>query len=313
MSTPIRMIAVDLDGTLLNSRKRISDVDAEALRAAAERGVEIVPVTGRNYSTALPMVADLLTSGPLISSNGAIIRSKTGETFQRGLLPVGVAAAVLQATREYRAYTVLTFDQPGHGQFRIEGSRNGDGQAGSPLDGVAASPWVERYAASVRFTESLEEELDGDPIEIMFAGPVALMREVAERLENGKSLIRAVPPCGISERAEHSGDEPPFRLLRTEYPERDFAIMYVIHRDCSKGRAVEAWSRFRGIPRDQILAIGDNYNDLDMLRFAGVPVVMGNSEEALKQEGWPVTLDCDSGGVARAVQRYVLQAPGFRC
>ena len=97
-----------------------------------------------------------------------------------------------------------------------------------------------------------------------------------------------------------------FRLLRTEYPERDFAIMDVIHPDCSKGRAVEAWSRFRGIPRDEIMAIGDNYNDLDMLRFAGVPVVMGNSEEALKQEGWPVTLDCDSGGVARAVERYVL-------
>ena len=146
------MIAVDLDGTLLNSRKRVSDVDAEALRAAAARGVEIVPVTGRNYSTALPMVADLLTTGPLIASNGAIIRSKTGETFQPGLLPAGVAAAVLQATREYRAYTVLTFDQPGHGQFRIEGSRNGDGQAGAPPDGIAASPWVQRYAASVRFT-----------------------------------------------------------------------------------------------------------------------------------------------------------------
>ncbi|MGH9785420.1 MAG: HAD-IIB family hydrolase [Terriglobia bacterium] len=310
----IRMIAVDLDGTLLNSRKRVSADDADALRQAAARGVEIVPVTGRNYSTALPMVADLLTSGPLIASNGAIIRSKTGETFQRGLLPVSVAAAVLRATREFRAYTVLTFDQPGHGQFRIETSKNGDGHAGSPLDGVAASPWVERYSASVRFTESLERELDGDPLEIMFAGPVALMRELAERLStlaterndmdmsfrrHGGILVKK----GNSQEAEQAMR---FRLLRTEYPERDFAIMDVIHPDCSKGRAVEAWSRLRGIPRDEIMAIGDNYNDLDMLRFAGVPVVMGNSEEALKQEGWPVTLDCDSGGVARAVERYVL-------
>jgi len=310
------MIAVDLDGTLLNSRKRISAEDAEALRDAAARGVEIVPVTGRNYSTALPMVADLLASGPLIASNGAIIRSKTGETFQRGLLPVGVAEAVLRATREFRAYTVLTYDLQGHGQFRIETTRNGDGQAGSPPDGVAASPWVQRYAASVRFAESLERELDGDPIEIMFAGPVALMREVAERLtkfateaQRHRDILVRTKHCNEAEEtkdARESKEAMRFRLLRTEYPERDFSVMDVIHPDCSKGRAVEAWSRFRGIPRDEIMAIGDNYNDLDMLRFAGVPVVMGNSEEALKQEGWPVTLDCDSGGVARAVERYVL-------
>ena len=100
--------------------------------------------------------------------------------------------------------------------------------------------------------------------------------------------------------------ERPFRLLRTEYPARNFSIQDVIRGDCSKGHALAYWSRFRGIPREQILAIGDNYNDLEMLRFAGIPVVMGNAEDDLKQEGWPVTLDCDSGGVARAIEQYVL-------
>lgn len=339
----IRMIAVDLDGTLLNSRKRISAEDAEALREATARGVEIVVVTGRNFTTALPLVEDLLASGPLIASNGAIIRSKTGETFQRGLLPAAVAGEVLRATRDVRAYTVLTYDLPGQGQFRIETPNQSrpavrdkravnvvaphdgalrqdqDGEQSPSISlGVAASPWVQRYSAAVRFTESLERELDGDPIEIMFAGPLALMREVAERL--AKLATEAQRPRDTLVRTRHceeaeetknateSREAMRFRLLRTEYPERDFAIMDVIHPDCSKGRAVEAWSRFRGIPRDEIMAIGDNYNDLDMLRFAGVPVVMGNSEEALKQEGWPVTLDCDSGGVARAVERYVLEA-----
>ena len=335
MNTRIRMIAVDLDGTLLNSQKRVSAEDAEALRAAAARGVEIVPVTGRNFSTALPMVADLLTSGPLIASNGAIIRSKTGETFLRGLLPAGVAGEVLRATRDVRAYTVLTYDHEGQGQFRIEVPRNrGDGQAvAPPPDGalrqahgstdahrperqpkggrersrtVAASPWVQRYSAAVRFTESLERALDGDPVEIMFAGPVALLREVAERLGSLKEAKEA-------EEATEAKEAMRFRLLRTEYPERDFAIVDVIRWDCSKGHAVEAWSRFRGIPPDEIMAIGDNYNDLDMLRFAGVPIVMGNSEVALKQQGWPVTLDCDSGGVALAVERYVLGETTQRC
>ena len=282
------MIAVDLDGTLLNSRKRISEEDAEALRAAAARGVEIVPVTGRNFNTALPIVQDLLTTGPLISSNGAIIRSKTGETFLRNQLPGHIAAEVLRATREFRPYTVLMYDQPGEGQFRIEVAASGPGDQASPPDGVAASPWVRRFSAAVRFTDALERELAGDPLEIMFAGPLNLMQEVAGRLDGDPASAAT------------------FRLLRTQYPAHNFSILDVIREDCSKGHAIAYWSRFRGIARDEIMAIGDNFNDLEMLRFAGVPVVMGNAEECLKQEGWPVTLDCDSGGVARAIERFVL-------
>ena len=87
---------------------------------------------------------------------------------------------------------------------------------------------------------------------------------------------------------------------------RDFCILDVIHWDCSKGHALEYWSRVRGIPPAEIMAIGDNYNDLEMLQFAGRPVLMGNAEESLRQQGWPVTLDCDSGGVACAIEHYVL-------
>ena len=331
MNPRIRMIAVDLDGTLLNSRKRIAVEDAAALRAAAARGVEIVPVTGRNYSTALPIVAELLTTGPLIASNGAIVRSKEGLTHLRGLLPAPLAAEVLRATREFRHYTVVTYDQQGEGQFRIEApGRGGDGKSLSPTvfspmlppDGVAASPWIERYKAAVRFTDSLERELDGDPVEIMFAGPVALLRQVAERLtelatpqlatvaqRHRDLLVNAKTEAEEAEEAkkvEEVREPMRFRLLRTEYPERNFAILDVIRRDCSKGSAVEFWSWHRGIAPAEVMAIGDNYNDLEMLRFAGVPVVMGNAEEALKQEGWPLTLDCDSGGVAQAVERFVL-------
>ena len=298
------MIAVDLDGTLLNSRKQIADQDRAALLEAAARGVEIVPVTGRSYSTALPLVAELLSGGPLIASNGAIIRSKDGVTHQRGLLPTALAAEVLRITPEFRHYTVLTYDQHGEGQFRIEvPGGNGAGNVMArpastlplPPDGVASSPWIARHRWAVRFTESLEEALDGDPVEIMFAGPVELMRQVEARLESVRDV----------EKAEHE-NALPFRLLRTEYPERNFSIVDVIRHDCSKGHAVEFWSRFRGLRREEVMAIGDNYNDLEMLRFVGTPIVMGNAEEALKQLGWPVTRDCNSGGVARAVEQYVL-------
>ena len=82
--------------------------------------------------------------------------------------------------------------------------------------------------------------------------------------------------------------------------------MDVIHGVCSKGRALEHWSQLQGIRPEEILAIGDNYNDLEMLRFAGWPVVMGNADGILQEQGWPITLDCDSDGVAAALQQYVL-------
>ena len=294
------MIAIDLDGTLLNSKKKISERDSEALQAAVNRGVEIVPVTGRNFYFALSKVELLPFEVPVIASNGAIIRSKQGQTFLRQLLPVKTAAEVLEATREFRPYTVLMYDQPGVGQLRIETPQDGRSagrQAAEPINGVAMSPWLKRNRKRVQAAVSLETLLDGDPLEIMFTGPLAVMRAVAASLgcDSGGN------GCG-SDRSP----EDRFQLLRTEYPERDMSILDVIRAGASKGSALQHWSRMRSVPADQIMAIGDNYNDLEMLRFAGLPVVMGNADDALKQEGWATTLDCDSGGVAHAIEQYVL-------
>lgn len=302
MQAPIHMIAVDLDGTLLNSRKRVSPRDRAALEAASERGIQVVPVTGRNFYSALPLVRDLIRDGPLIASNGAIVRSKTGETLLRVLLPRDAAGAVLRGTREYRPYTVVMYDESGEGQFRIETPANGDSpETLAPSDGIATTPWAKRYAAAIRFSASLEDALEEDPLEIMFAGPLHRMRALAERL---RPDLRGPLASPVS--AEAPPPQPLYRLLRTEYPSQDFSILDVIHGDCSKGQALEYWSRLRGIRPEEILAIGDNYNDLEMLRFAGWPVVMGNADDLLRQQGWPVTLDCDSDGVAAALERYVL-------
>ena len=304
MPNAIRLIAVDLDGTLLNSQKRISDADREALEAARARGVEIVPVTGRNYTFALPIIQRLPFDVPLIASNGALIRSTRGETFLRCLLPQATAAAVLQAARQFRPFTVLMYDQAGPGQLRIETPPNG-GPAneghGPRSRGVAFSSWAQRHLSLIHFVGSLEEALDGDPLEVLFTGPAAVMRQAAATLESS---------AGASPRVIGTEGQdlvyPAFRLLLTEYREQDFSILDVIRGDCSKGLALAYWSRRRGISSAQIMAIGDNYNDVEMLRFAGLPVVMGNADPDLKQQGWTTTLDCDSGGVAHAIQQYVL-------
>jgi hydroxymethylpyrimidine pyrophosphatase-like HAD family hydrolase len=91
-------------------------------------------------------------------------------------------------------------------------------------------------------------------------------------------------------------------VLRTQYEERDFCLVIVLNQACSQGHALQRWAEHRGIPRQQVMAIGDNYNDLEMLHFAGVPVIMGNACNELKQNGWMVTLGNNHSGVAHAVR-----------
>ena len=289
------MVAIDLDGTLLNSDKRISIDDIRALQEAVDRGVEIVLVTGRNFSFAVPVVEMLPFEVALVASNGAVIRNRQGETFLRSLLPVATVRHILETTVDFRPYTVVVYDLPGAGHLRIQSGPQGNAaaeQTGEPYGGIAASPWLKRNEAMVQRFELLEHALDGDPLEVLFTGPMTIMAEVGKLLRNGSNS---------SPSHEHQ-----FRLLRTEYPERDLAVLDVIHSDSSKGHALKHWSGLRGIPAAEIMAIGDNYNDLEMLYYAGFPVVMANADESLKQKGWAVTLDCDSSGVAHALREYVL-------
>ena len=287
----IKMIALDLDGTLLNSQKRISADDIATLVEAHERGIRIVPVTGRNYSFALPVAEMLPFDTPLVTTNGAIIRSRTGETYMRQLLPESNAREILAAVEEFHAYTVVVYDQQGPGHLRIQTGKDGDSAAETVSGGVADTLWLKKNEKMVQRFTSLTDAIDGDPLEILFTGPMKIIIALGERLrrvDNGLSIGEKV------------------RLLRTEYPLRDFAILDAIHRDCSKGVALEEWSRRCGILPEEVMAIGDNYNDLEMLQFAGFPVVMGNADDELKQTGWPVTLDCDSSGVSHALRQYVL-------
>ena len=80
----------------------------------------------------------------------------------------------------------------------------------------------------------------------------------------------------------------------------------VVRAGCSKGMALREWSERRGFRREEVMAMGDNLNDLQMLEFAGTPVLMGNALPELKARGWAVTASNDDEGVARAIETFVL-------
>ena len=270
---PIRLLASDIDGTLLNPQFQISENDLAALRRAHASGIEIVLVTGRRHTFALPIAQQLGFDLWLISSNGAVTRSLSGETFHRDLMPKEVCRELCGAMQDFRGNTVLTFDKEIKGAIVLE-----------HLDALNLSirRWLEKNMALIEFVVPIEDALTSDPVQAMFCGSMERMSEA----------LRTLQGCGMDSQVT---------VLRTEYPARDLSMIDVLNASCSKGHALKRWAAHRGFRREQVMAIGDNHNDVEMLEFAGHPVIMGNACEELRGRGWNVTLGNDRCGVAAAL------------
>lgn len=271
---PIRLLATDIDGTLLNPQFQISEGDLMALRRAHAAGMEIALVTGRRHAFAMPIAEQLGFDLWLISSNGAVTRSLRGETFHRDMMPAETCRRLCGAMQEFRGHTVLTFDQETKGAIVLE-----------RLDELGASirRWLEKNMQYIEFIVPIEKALEKDPVQAMFCGTMARMSEALKALDA-------------------AGMDGAVTVLRTEYPERDLSMIDVLNAGCSKGHALERWARHRGYSREEVMAVGDNHNDVEMLEFAGHPVIMGNACEELRGRGWTVTRGNDACGVAAAVE-----------
>lgn len=275
----VRLIAVDIDGTLLNSRWEVSLANREAIAEATRRGIEVALVTGRRYDFALPVAQQIPSPLTMIVNNGAMVRSKEGQTHVRHLLPRATARHVLQSTGPWREGAAVVFDRPEANQMMLEKIDWEDPTRGG------------YYARNRKFlaeSQPLEACLTEDPIQVMFTGPVAPMRQVEQTL-------RSVPFA------------EDFSLAVTVYEDKDFAMIDVIRPAVSKGAALAEWAGLRGYSAAEILAIGDNHNDLEMLSFAGIPVVMENGVPELKARGWHVTRSNDEDGVAAAIAHFALR------
>lgn len=275
----MRLIALDIDGTLLDSRWQVSDANREAIAEAARRGIEVALVTGRRYDFALPVAQHLNAPLTLIVSNGALIRSQEGCTHLRHLLPQATAHRVLRLTQPWREGAAVIFDRPLENQLMLETL--------DPDDSLRYA-YYSRNKEFIGLSNPLESCLTEDPIQVMLSGKVAAMR-AAEK------ALREAPFAGE------------FALAVTCYESRDFTMIDVLNPICSKGASLAEWAAVRGFAREEIMAIGDNHNDFEMLSFAGIPVVMGNGVAELKKFGWHETGTNDENGVARAIEQFALR------
>ena len=293
----IRLLALDLDGTLLNSRGEVSEGNLRAIAAVREVGVRVALVTGRRFRDARPLALQLGLDVPVISHNGALTKhARTLETVAVRLLPLREAHEVLRVGRENGADALISDDPHGAGVL-IYDHMSDDNQALAKYIAWSRRIHGDEVTEAVRRVPSLEDYLDHAPVHITFSGGVEGMKHLSERLSEELG-------AGV-------------KLLSTIYPKMDFALLDVLHPKVSKGAGVEAATLELGLKREEVMAVGDNFNDLEMLQYAGTSVLMGNAEASLRalfsdRASCHTTATNDEDGVAVAIEKIILQETEHR-
>ena len=272
----IRLIGIDVDGTLLDSRGHLPEANRAAIHEAVGAGIHVALVTGRSYPFARPVADPLPSAITLIVSSGAVERSMDGAVLARRLLDRRIAEGILEATHPYRDHAALVFDRDDANQIVFE-TMNWEHPGRKHY-------WL-RNQHLIGQVVPLEHALVEDPIEVMFNGAAAAMRSLTESLRR---------------------DARDFAVSLTEYVHRDFSLVDITAPGATKGRALAWRAEQLGLGRDEVMAVGDNFNDLEMLEFAGTPVVMANAVDGLKRREWHVTGHQDECGLAEAIRRFAL-------
>ena len=272
----IRLIGIDVDGTLLDSRGHLPPANRDAIFEAVAAGIHVALVTGRSYPFARPVADTLPESITLIVSSGAVERSMEGTVLARRLLDRRIAASVLEATRPHRDHAALVFDRDEANQIIFETM---------DWEHPGRKAYWLRNQHLIGQAVPLEGALVEDPVEVMFNGAAAAMRLLTEALRQ---------------------DAGEFAVALTEYVHRDFSLVDVTAPTATKGHALAWRAEQLGLQRGEVMAVGDNFNDLEMLEYAGTPVVMANAVEGLKRPDWFVTRHQDDAGLAHAIRQFAL-------
>jgi Cof subfamily protein (haloacid dehalogenase superfamily) len=274
----VRLIALDIDGTLLRGDRTISARTRLAIDGARAAGVRVVLVTGRRHPSARRVAEELGGELPLILHNGALVVEGGCVRLCRPL-PRGAALRAIATGRAAGAEPVLHCGKGGEGWLLVDAAARPGGLVGY---------YLARAQGEVRTVPDLVAAATAEePIQVMFGG---------ERAEMDPLHRRLAADLGGSARVE-----------RTVYPSTGVVLLDVLHPDVGKAEALSFLQELWGIAAAETLAIGDNWNDREMVERSGLGFVMGNADPDLLALGLPVLPSNDEDGVARAIEEHVLQ------
>lgn len=281
----IKLIASDMDGTLLDSSMQISPENAAAIKHATEQGVEFIVATGRNRTEALPALEQVGIECAMVTLNGAQVFDKTGQSLFTVPIDAQTVTSILDLLDERDIYYEVATDQ---GLFSQSQEQR-----------------IELFATHLgevmpHLTHKMAIAMVASQLEIL---PIHYVKNVRQRLAEGLEVLKII--CFHKEEARVLGPvakelEGFGELSITSSGANNIEIN---HRDAQKGIAVAHLAHERNIPLEQIMTIGDNLNDISMIQMAGVSFAMGNAALELKEYAKYVTDTNIENGVGKAILR----------
>ncbi|HAN86998.1 MAG TPA: Cof-type HAD-IIB family hydrolase [Firmicutes bacterium] len=262
----IDLVAMDLDGTLLRSDKSISETNIRAIRDAHSQGVAFAVATGRMFRTSQPVVSGLLDEMPVIAYNGALIRYSNCGLT---LLSLPIAAGVGEHVVRLMWEWGIVFQAYFGDELWV------------PKVAPATAAYSARYGAPVNVLPDIEEFVKREAFKY-------LVIDDEERILDVKESIDAVLDSGLRTMLSSPG------------------MIEIVRSDVSKGHALAHLASSMGISMDNVMAIGDSGNDIDMLYAAGIGVAMANASDDVKARADYVVGTNDDDGVAEALESLVL-------
>ena len=275
MSRTIRMIGVDLDGTLLNSEKQLTAYTREVLKKAIEQEVAVVVATGRPFSG----VPDELKHFPgiryALTANGArILDMQKQKVVYENLLSVESSENVIDMLRKHHA--IHEFFVDGVGYMNEDGLKN--------VYAYFEDPHMAEYLQSTRIpVKDVKEKLQTMKCEVdKLQGIFRNQKDKEEALEELNTLSGIVVTAAMDNNLEINKE------------------------GTNKGLGLLQLGKSLGISREEIMACGDGGNDVEMLKEVGFAVAMANGSDPVKKAADFVTVSNDEDGVAKAIERFVL-------
>lgn len=285
----IKLLALDLDGTTLDSSGQLSDANHDAIRKAEEHGVLVTIATGRRFPDARPIGLQLDLNAPLITHNGVLLKyAQSEEIVSCSLLATETSFEIIRVGKDYGGDALVSTDPRGYGTLLYDRVSEDN----LPLKKYLR--WSENLHGGkvgregVEHVPRLEDILhEHEIVHISFSGTCDAMSAMLSVLN--RELGSAVT------------------ILPTIYPHRDFTLIDILPAGASKGHGVAKLAQLNNFAPKNVMAIGDNFNDLEMLEYAGTSVVMGNADQRLLERAeFYTTLSNEESGVAAAIEHFIL-------
>ncbi|HSA06332.1 MAG TPA: Cof-type HAD-IIB family hydrolase [Candidatus Gastranaerophilales bacterium] len=264
----IKLIALDVDGTIMDKNYRISDRVKKAISAAVEKGIYVLIATGRMYSATVPIAAELALKTPLIVYQGSLIKEfyNSDKTLLHHNIDKEIAYRIINDARQKDVQINVYLDD----KLYVENN----------------FPILQEYA--IKRNISVYKLNRFEDVEDFFPTKILIMDSDADKTEN------------LAREFKKKYSDELYITKSTDY------FCEFVNKKCSKADGISFLAQKWNINQDEIMAIGDHENDIEMIEFAGLGVAMGNSHESVQKRADFITDTVDNDGAALAIEKFAL-------